>query len=237
MQTQSQQSSVLAWHFLKEGSVMRDGKVAPADGVKLVFDGKPFLCEQGLHASLQPFDALFYAPGPILCLVRCEGTIVHGDDKIVCTERTIVARIDATDLLRKFAREQALKVLHLWNAPDIVVQYLQTGEESLRAAAYAAADDAVYVERAARATMNDVECATTNDAAYAAMNAAVYATMNTAVYDAAHAASASAAASTADTDMNELDALDTAVTEFSTLVEEAFSKHLTLHEFGVKVHV
>ena len=32
MQTQPQQSSVLAWHFLKEGSVMRDGKVAPADG-------------------------------------------------------------------------------------------------------------------------------------------------------------------------------------------------------------
>ena len=229
MQTQSQQQpSVLAWHFLKEGSVMRDGKVALADGVKLVFDSKPILCVQGIHASLQPFDALTYAPGPILCLVRCEGTIVYGDDKLVCTERTILTRIDATELLRKFARQQAMKVLHLWNAPDIVVQYLQTGDESLRAGARAAAIAADVV----------------SDAAYRAASAAVYAAADAALCTAARAAvhaayAVDAARAARDTDyavysaMRAAYTLNTAIfeydatrTEFNNLVEEAFSEYL-----------
>lgn len=46
--------------------------------------------------------------------------------------------IDATDLL--LAREQALSIIHLWNAPDVVLQYLETGDEILREAAWSAAE-------------------------------------------------------------------------------------------------
>jgi hypothetical protein len=41
-------------------------------------------------------------------------------------------------MLREFARWCALQVIHLWDAPDVVRQYLETGDESLRAAARAA---------------------------------------------------------------------------------------------------
>lgn len=126
-----------AWHFV--GATLRDGQPVPADGVTLKFDGKPILCKQGLHASVDPFDALEYAPGATLCLVECGGEIVLDTDKLVCTERTIIARMDATDMLRYFARMQALSVVHLWDAPDVVLDYLMTGDESIRAAAWYAA--------------------------------------------------------------------------------------------------
>ncbi len=116
-----------AWHFVN--STLRDGAPIPADGVMLKFDGTPILCEQGLHASLHPFDALQHAPGGTLCLVECGGIVVHGDDKLVCTERTILARMDSVPLLRHFARMQALSVVHLWEPPEVVLDYLMTGDE------------------------------------------------------------------------------------------------------------
>lgn len=125
-----------AWHFV--GETLRDGAPIPADGVKLVFNGKPILCEQGYHASIDPFDALQYAPGGTLCLVDCGGTVLHQANKLVCTERTIVARMDANEMMRYFARMDAVKVVHLWDAPDGVLDYLMTGDDSMRAASRAA---------------------------------------------------------------------------------------------------
>ena len=136
-----------AWHFV--GKTLRDGSPIPADGVKLVFDGEPIICNQGYHASIDPFDALQYAPGDTLCLVECGGVIVHDTDKLVCTERTIIARMDATEMLRYFARMKALSVVHSWDAPDIVLDYLMTGDPAARAAAELAARAEAWV--AARA--------------------------------------------------------------------------------------
>lgn len=127
----------LAWHFV--GQTLRDGRPVPADGEWLVHDGPLVLCESGLHASVCPFDALSYAPGPILCRVEMGGTIRHGDDKLVAMRRRIVARVDATPILREFARACARDVLHLWDAPDVVRRYLETGDETIRDAASAAA--------------------------------------------------------------------------------------------------
>jgi hypothetical protein len=43
-------------------------------------------------------------------------------------------------LLKKFARRVALDVIHLWpDAPPVVVEYLKTGDESLRESAESAA--------------------------------------------------------------------------------------------------
>jgi hypothetical protein len=128
---------VRAYHFVS--GTLRDGRPVPADGEWLEHDGPLELCASGLHASLHPFDALQYAPGNTLCLVECEGDTLIGDDKIVCRLRKIVARIDAEPLLREFARWCALQVIEQWDAPEVVRQYLTTGDESLRAAAWAAA--------------------------------------------------------------------------------------------------
>jgi hypothetical protein len=141
-----------AWHFLKKGSIMRDGRTAPDDGVMLRFEGEPIIRERGLHAGLDPFDALEFAPGPILCLVECGGTLIEESNKLVCTERTIIARMDATAMLRYFARMQALSVIHLWDAPDVVLDYLMTGHSSIQRAVRSAAWSATrsYAESAAR---------------------------------------------------------------------------------------
>jgi hypothetical protein len=72
--------------------------------------------------------------GPIYCF--CIDKTKGGSELIGC--------IEATSLLREFARKCALDVIHLWDAPAIVKEYLETGKEELRAAAWAAAGDAAW---------------------------------------------------------------------------------------------
>ena len=97
-------------------------------------------CKHGLHASIDPFDALEYAPGPILYKVRLGGEIIaHGGDKHAASERTALACRDATEMLWLFARKMALSVIHLWDAPIVVREYLETGDKTKRAAAREAA--------------------------------------------------------------------------------------------------
>ena len=183
-----------AWHFV--GDTSRGGSPVPADGVLLHFDGRPIPCQQGLHASEHPFDALNFAPGPNLCLVECGGIIVpHGSpvDKIVCQERTIIARMDSTPLLRHFARQQALSVVHLWDAPQVVLDYLM-GDDAARAAAWDAARAAARAAAwaaawaAARAAAWAAAGAAAEDAAWAAARAAAGAAAGDAAGDAAWAA-------------------------------------------------
>lgn len=133
-------SAVLAWHFV--GATLRDGRPVPADGEWLVHDGPVAICESGLHASLDPFDALQYAPGAILCLVECDDVVAQHADKLVCRRRRIIKRRDATELLWEMSRWSALRVMPLWDAPLVVKRFLETGDDSLRAAASAAASDA-----------------------------------------------------------------------------------------------
>ena len=132
---------VLAYHFT-DGWQLRDGQPLVV-GSEYVFDGEPVMYECGYHASRHVFDALKYAPGSILSRVECREITDECDDKIVCKRRTVIQTIDATDLLLRFARMCALDVIHLWEAPDIVIRYLKTGDESLRDAAWSAAGDAV----------------------------------------------------------------------------------------------
>jgi hypothetical protein len=141
--------SVLAWHFC--GDKLRDGRPIPRNGVWLKHEGECKMCESGLHASRRLIDALHYAPGNTLCRVECADIAVEQDDKLVCHRRRIIARFDATDLLPRAARKFALDVIHLWDAPPVVVKFLKTGDESLRAAAWDAAWDARAAWDAARA--------------------------------------------------------------------------------------
>ena len=171
---------IRAWHFV--GDTLRDGRPVPQDGVWLEHDGPLVICQSGLHASLDPFDALRYAPGPTLCLVECDGDILEQDDKLVCRRRRIVARRDATEGLCYFARMQALSVIHLWDAPDVVLDYLMTGDEAIRAAA---AWDAARATASA-AAWDAAGAATASAAAWYAASAHAW----EAAWDAAGAATA-----------------------------------------------
>ena len=198
--------SVLAWHFLYEGDKMRCGNVAPADGEWLVFDGEPELCARGLHASIRPFDALQYAPGPILCLVECDDIREQSNDKLVCTRRRIITRMDASEMLRYYARMEALQALQY--APslkmdDVVYDWLMTGDESIRSAAWSAAESAAY---------SAAESAARSAAWSAARSAAVLAAESAARSVLRSAATSAATSASAD--------------RFDTLVRECFSDFL-----------
>jgi hypothetical protein len=131
---------IRAWHFLN-GDKLRDGTKAPPDWRWLAYTGPIVMCESGLHWSREPFDALQYAPGNTLCLVDVDGQIIEDKNKGVSSMRRIVVRMDAEPLLRYFARQQALSVVHLWDAPQVVLDYLM-GNDAARSAAWSAAESA-----------------------------------------------------------------------------------------------
>ena len=141
-----------------------DRKLLNGDGRKIVIGethkvkGAIIPCEHGLHLSKRIIDALQYAPGPVIYRVVGSGAIIpHGYpvDKYACSERTYVSGgIDISDTLRLFARKCAIEVIRLWDAPDIVVRYLKTGDESIRDAAWAAARATAW--DAARAAQNEM---------------------------------------------------------------------------------
>lgn len=135
----SKPTEITAWHFA--GKTLRDGRPLPSDNEWLIHDSPAVICESGLHASRRVIDALQYAPGSTICRVTCRKIVAeHENDKFVCRERRIDWRIENSDeLLRSFSRKAALSVIHLWDAPAIVRQYLETGDETIRDAALAAA--------------------------------------------------------------------------------------------------
>ncbi len=129
-----------AYYFSTQERKLQYGDNRPIKvGATHTVEGNLELCKFGLHASKHPFDALQYAPGPILWQVELGGEIIEGDDKCVASSRTYLKEIDTTEPLREFARWCALQVIHLWECPDVVKQYLETGDESLRDAAWDAA--------------------------------------------------------------------------------------------------
>jgi hypothetical protein len=189
-------TGVLGWWFSASDELRHGDGRKVVIGETLTVEGKIVPCERGLHASVDPFDALRYAPGPMLYRVRLSGeVVVHDGDKHVASEHTALAVRDATDMLRDFARKQALTVIHLWDAPAIVREYLETGDESkrdaARDAARAGAWDAAWAAAwaAARAAAWDAA----RDAARAAARDAAWAAARAAARDAAWAAARDAA--------------------------------------------
>ena len=140
------------YHFVrvnKDGQAYlgnNDGRIITV-GEPVTVEGTPVLCRHGLHASARIIDALEYCPeGDVaLCRVELGGTIIRDTDKSDAQTRTIIAMLGAertTTLLQDFARWCALQVVDLWDAPDVVREYLTTGDETLRADAADAAEAA-----------------------------------------------------------------------------------------------
>ena len=133
----------LYWH----ACAMKDGRPVFQDGTpvkigkRYEIDGEPVMCKRGYHGCERAIDMLIYAPGPWISRRPLEGAITEGYKSV---GRAFVQQpgFDATEVLRTFARMCALDVIHLWDAPEIVVRYLKTGDESIRDAAWDAARDA-----------------------------------------------------------------------------------------------
>jgi hypothetical protein len=77
--------TALAYHF--HGKTLRDGRPLPLLGKWLRHDGEVKLCESGLHASVRLLDALQYAPGLHVDLVRLGWVRKTGEDKIAASGR------------------------------------------------------------------------------------------------------------------------------------------------------
>jgi len=174
---------IKAWYFSGTDKKLRYG-----DNRKIVIGrkhsvkGKIDLCENGLHGSKSILDALQYAPGPVVWQVELSGNMEKGSDKIAARHRKYIdGGIDISDTLREFARWSALQVLHLWDAPDVVKKYLETGNDELRAAARDAARDA------ARATAREAAWDAARAAAWDAARDAAWAAARAAAGDAAGA--------------------------------------------------
>jgi hypothetical protein len=142
-----------AWYFSTDDMVLRYGDNRKIrTGITHTVDCEPILCKQGLHRSKRIIDALDCAPGNIVWRVELTGKIVHGSDKVSATNRKYLWGVDCNDILKDFARRCALDVIHLWDAPDVVISYLKTGSVKFRAVAEAAAEAAARDSaRAARA--------------------------------------------------------------------------------------
>ena len=106
-----------AYHFCaidsKGDVILRDGNIVEP-GATEIFEDPVFICKSGLHASKHVFDALQYAPGPMLRLVECSDIVEEQNDKFVCRKRVELARIDASRLLREFACDCAERVLPIF---------------------------------------------------------------------------------------------------------------------------
>ena len=179
----------LAWHYVRGTGAdmkLRDGRPAVV-GEWLEHTGPVGICASGLHASWRAFDALSFVEweGGSVCLVDVDGVVTEQTDKFVCTRRRIVFAVACDELLRMFSRECALSVLHLWRreVPAVVREYLETGREDLRAAAWAAARDAARA--AAWASARAAAWASARDAARAAKISDLNATLESLIFAAA----------------------------------------------------
>ena len=188
-----------AWWFEPAyGRLQFDDGRKPIKGRTHKVKCDPVLCESGLHASVRLIDALQYATSDVVWRVQLGGTIVHGNDKCAATERKYIHRIDIEAELFQFSRWSALQVIHLWDAPAVVREFLETGNDALRAAARDAARAAPWdsarasardaARDAARAAARDAASAAAWDSARAAARAAAWDSARAAAWDAARAA-------------------------------------------------
>lgn len=210
MQAGTQKEQIVeAWHFLPSDRRLCWGTKELVEAGKSYVQAwpyqeldKPTLCEAGMHASRKPLNALSYAAGSVVCRVLICGRICEDDDKLVGDERRVLWMADAEQTLREFSRWCARSVLHLWYAPEIVRQYLETGDENIRTEAWDAAlheartaafDSARDEARiAAWAAAWEAACAAAWDearaTAWAAARTAAWAAARAAAWDAARTA-------------------------------------------------
>jgi len=142
-------------------------------------------------------DALNYAPGTIIWIVELEGAMDIQDDKVAATSRKYQhGGIDVLPIILAWSRRVALDVAHLWDIPEIVRRYLETGDQAIAGAAANAAN-AASVSAYANLAANAAAYAAAYASAYASAAANVSAYANLAANAAANAANAATYAANA----------------------------------------
>jgi hypothetical protein len=100
------------WFSNSHGRLGYEDRQKASIGVTHTVDTQPVLCRHGLHASKNILDAFKYADGPVAWRVALGGTVVHGEDKLVATQRTYLqGGHPIGNALRKFIRLCALDVI------------------------------------------------------------------------------------------------------------------------------
>jgi len=208
----------LAWHFT--AATLCDGRPLPADGVMLRRRGA-----SGLFACYQVIDALRHATGSTVCRVRVSGKIKRHERILYAAERTIIWRLDVSEILATFARHCALDVAHLWEMPAVVREYLETGDEKLRDAAHIAARDATNTANAAHIAARNT-ANTVSSAAYPALLVSRRMLKSSVVVaiDVAHATNRAAWPDTVKWDANWDDAWAAQNTRLTAMVEDAYQE-------------
>ena len=178
------------YHFCRKDKKLgfNDGRHIKT-GQLLKYKGPLEMCQSGLHVSPTIYDALQYAPGPVLCKVKLGGKIIKGVDKNVASERTVISMRNVSAELHEFAclcAERALKQAKVtdrrcWNAIKTKRLWLKgkasdkelaaaraAAWDAAQAAAWDAAGDAVWAAAwaAARDVAWDVAWDAAGDAAW-----------------------------------------------------------------------
>ena len=137
---------MLAWYFARENNRLNHGDDRLIEIGKMhTVKHKPVLCKKGLHGSVNVLDALKYAPGSMLYRVDITRNVQIGDDKICGQRRKYLNGFNVTDVLRQFARNQALiniekiKPYCSDSQYELIIEWLNTGNPELRVVAQGAA--------------------------------------------------------------------------------------------------
>lgn len=175
---------LFGWHFAS--STLRDGSPLPEVGKWERYSGKLKMCQSGLHVGITPWDALQYAPGDTLRLVEYAEVGKQQPDKIVCARRRTIAQMDVTEMLRYFARLQAISCIDRWQQEPSyeVIEYL-FGNDELRSAALSAARSAASsaADSAADSAARSAAYSAADSAAYSAALSAACSELNALVYE------------------------------------------------------
>lgn len=95
--------TLLGWHFLRDNCRLQFSPHTLVEpGQTLTVEPPLEMCRHGLHASMEPLDALLYAPGTIVCRVELSGKILQDYDKMCAEKRTVLWMADATLALHEF---------------------------------------------------------------------------------------------------------------------------------------
>ena len=180
--------STYAFHFVPKDLKLAHSGEPVEVGRTYRVEGKIVPCKNGLHGSIRLLDALTYASSSILTRCAYAGEIVHEQDKLAASERTILWIGDIEPILHEAAcifAEGALRVAKItdprsWAPIEAKRKWLR-GEitDNELAAAWDAASDAAW--DAAWDAASDAA----RDAAWAAARAAAWDAAWAAAWDAA----------------------------------------------------
>jgi len=131
------------WKFLRMGMKSENGSQTWKLNKWVKVEGELELCKNGLHSSIEPYDAFTYVQGEILAVVECRGEHLKDDNKYCWREQRVIktykwTKKDSVKFLGKISREELVK----HQLTSQVMAYPSTYDECFCIAAESAARSA-----------------------------------------------------------------------------------------------